>query len=260
MQEFFINSDEIRIHAKLEMPQGGPERCPLCIVQHGLTGHMEENHIVSVAAALREVGVATLRVEMYGHGKSGGSFGKHTLLKWVDNMLDVIDYAKSLDFVTHLYLCGHSQGGLLTMLVAALRKDDLAAIIPMSPAIVIVDAAREGNLFGMSFDPTHVPDRVYLDKPNLAERGAEVPHFCGDYFRIAQHINVDEAIAAYHGPVLLVHGTDDESVPMRYSIEAAKAYENARLVLLESDDHGYHKHLDQACAAVQDFVTSLAKV
>ena len=116
MQEFFINSDGIQIHAKLDMPQGNPERCPLCIVQHGLTGHMEEVHIVAVAAALREVGVATLRVEMYGHGQSGGSFGRHTLLKWVDNMLDVIDYAKGLPFVTDLYLCGHSQGGLLTMI------------------------------------------------------------------------------------------------------------------------------------------------
>ena len=257
MQEFFIDSDGIAIHAKLEMPEDAPERCPLCIVQHGLTGHMEENHIVGVAAALREVGVATLRVEMYGHGQSGGSFGKHTLLKWIDNMLDVMDYAKGLDWVTDLYLCGHSQGGLLTMLVAALRPDDLKAIIPMSPAIVIVDSAREGKLFTMSFDPDHIPDRVYLGDPNLAEGGTEAPSFCGDYFRIAQRIHVDEAIEAYHGPVLLVHGTADEAVPVQYSLDAAAEYDNAQLVLLEGDDHGYHAHLDDVCAAIKEFVSSL---
>ena len=257
MQEFFIDSDGIAIHAKLEMPEGDPERCPLCIVQHGLTGHMEENHIVGVAAALREVGVATLRVELYGHGKSGGSFGKHTLLKWIDNMLDVIDYAKGLDWVSELYLCGHSQGGLLTMLIAALRPDDLKAIIPMSPAIVIVDAARTGSMFGMTFDPVHVPERIYLGDPNLAEGGTEVPSFCGDYFRIAQHINVDEAIDGYTGPVLLVHGTADEAVPVQYSLDAAASYENAQLVLLEGDDHGYHAHLDDVCAAIKEFVQGL---
>ena len=258
MQEFYIDSDGIAIHAKLEMPEGAPERCPLCIVQHGLTGHMEEEHILAVSAALREVGVATLRVEMYGHGKSGGSFGKHTLLKWVDNMLDVIDYAKGLDWVSDLYLCGHSQGGLLTMLVAALRPDDLAAIIPMSPAIVIVDNALQGQLFGMTFDPVHIPDRIYMGDPRLAEGGTETPSFCGDYFRVAQHIHVDEAIAAYHGPVLLVHGTQDQAVPVQYSIDAAKAYERAQLVLIENDDHNYHAHLDQVCTAVQDFVRHLA--
>lgn len=258
MQEFYINSDGIAIHAKLQMPDGAPKRCPLCIVQHGLTGHMEENHIVAVAAALREAGVATLRVEMYGHGKSGGTFGKHTLLKWVDNMLDVIDYAKELDFVSGLYLCGHSQGGLLAMLVAALRPKDLKAIIPLSPAIVIVRSAREGRMFQMTFDPAHIPDRIFFDKPNLAEGGTEAPSFCGDYFRIAQHIHVDEAIAGYRGPVLLVHGTADEGVPVQDSIDAAAAYANARLVLIEGDDHGYHAHLDQVCEAVKEFARALA--
>lgn len=258
MKEFFSDCDGIQVHAKLEMPEGMPERCPVAIVQHGLTGHMEEKHIVAVAAAMREVGVATLRVEMYGHGKSGGSFEKHTLLKWIDNMLDVIDYAKSLPFMTDLYLCGHSQGGLLAMLVAALRPYDLAAIIPMSPAIVIVDNARAGELFGTTFDPDHVPDRVYFGDPSVAEDSASRPCFCGDYFRIAQHIHVDEAISSYHGPVLLVHGTADAAVPVRHSVEAAEKYDCARLVLLEDDDHGYHKHLDQACEAVQDFLRSLA--
>lgn len=258
MQEFFIDSNGIKIHAKLEMPDGAPERCPLCIVQHGLTGHMEENHIIAVAEALRAVGVATLRVELYGHGQSGGSFAKHTLLKWVDNMLDVMDYAKGLDWVSDLYLCGHSQGGLLTMLIAALRPDDLKAIIPMSPAIVIVDAARQGSMFGLTFDPVHVPDRISFGNPSLAEGGTQLPSFCGDYFRIAQKIHVDEVIAAYHGPVLFTHGTADEAVPVQYSIDASAAYENAQLVLLENDDHGYHQHLDQVCAAVQDFIRALA--
>lgn len=257
MQEFYIDSDGIQIHAKLEMPEGNPTRCPLCIVQHGLTGHMEEVHILAVAAALRDEGVATLRVEMYGHGKSGGSFAKHTLLKWTNNMLDVVDYAKELPFVTNLYLCGHSQGGLLTMMIAGLRPDDFKAIIPLSPAVVIIDGAKKGQMLGMSFDPTHVPERVYRGNPQLAQGGAEAVSLCGDYFRVAQHIPLDELISAYHGPVLLVHGTDDQAVPVQYSIDTANKYKNSRLVLLEGDDHGYHRRLDEACAAVRDFASSL---
>ena len=252
MREFYIDSDGVRLHAKLEMPKGRPGSCPLCIVQHGLTGNMEENHIVGVAAAMREVGVATLRTELYGHGLSGGSFERHTLLKWVDNMLDVIDYAKGLDFASELLMCGHSQGGLLTMLMAALRPDDLSAIIPMSPAIVICDCARTGSMFGLAFDPAHVPDVVALE-----EGGPDGLVLSGDYFRIAQHIDVDEAIRAWHGPVLITHGTADEAVPVRYSEEAAAAYENARLALLEDDDHGYHRRLDEVCEAIQVFLRDL---
>ena len=39
--------------------------------------------------------------------------------------------------------------------------------------------------------------------------------------------------------------------------DAAEKYANAKLVLLEGDDHNYHSHLDLACAAVQEFVRSL---
>lgn len=258
MQEFFIDSDGIQLHAKLEMPESFSQRCPLAIVQHGLTGHMEERHIIAVARAMREMGVATLRTELYGHGSSGGSFEKHTLLKWVDNMLDVIDYAKTLDFVSDLYLCGHSQGGLLAMLVAALRRDDLAAIIPMSPAIVILNSAHKGRLFeSVRFDPAHVPDRLRFIKNRLTDDEVSIRFFCGDYFRIAQHIHINEAIDAYDRPVLLVHGTADEGVPVSDSVQAADRYANARLLLIEDDDHGYHQHLDKVCTGVQDFLALL---
>ena len=95
---------------------------------------------------MNEIGFATLRVELYGHGKSGGVFEQHNLMKWINNAMTVTDYAKTLDFVTDLYICGHSQGGLLTMLAAGMRADDFKAAIPMSPAIVIPDGARKGNL------------------------------------------------------------------------------------------------------------------
>ena len=39
------------------------------------------------------------------------------------------------------------------MLAAGMRADDFKAAIPMSPAIVIPDGARKGNLLGQPFDP-----------------------------------------------------------------------------------------------------------
>ena len=119
MKEFYITDDGIQLHAKLDMPEE-KEKCPLVIVFHGLTGNMEERHITAVSSAMNEIGFATLRVELYGHGKSGGTFEQHNLMKWINNAMTVTDYAKTLDFVTDLYICGHSQGGLLTMLAAGI--------------------------------------------------------------------------------------------------------------------------------------------
>ena len=162
MKEFYIDCDGIRLHSKLEKPEG-LDKCPLCILIHGFTGQMEEDHLLAVQDAMVSCGVAVLRVEMYGHGKSDGEFKNHTLYKWIANALAVVKYAKKLNFVTDLYLSGHSQGGLLTILVGGMCNDDFKAIIPLSPALCIPVDARKGSMLGAEFDPIHIPAECRLN-------------------------------------------------------------------------------------------------
>lgn len=246
MQEFYITDDGIRLHAKLDVP-GGVEKCPLCIVIHGFTGHMEETHIIAAAKTLNECGIASLRVEMYGHGQSGGEFRNHTLYKWVSNALAVVEYAKNLDFVTDLYITGHSQGGLLTMLIAGMRPDDFKAAIPLSPAWMIPDSAREGNMLGMPFDPNHIPEELSEGPLRLS----------GNYIRVAQTIHPEDEIRRYDGPVLIIQGDEDEAVPLSYAKKAAELYKNAELVIIPGDDHCYTRHLDEVTAALKAFLQKM---
>ena len=243
----FIQDDGIRLNIKLDMPTGWQpgQKCPLVVVIHGFTGHIEETHIVAVSKGINAVGFATLRADMYGHGHSDGEFKKHTLFKWMTNALTVIDYARGLDFATDIYLCGHSQGGLLVMLEAALKHDIIKGLIPLSPAWMIPEIARKGELLGERFDPDHIPEKLH---------GWHDLDLDGNYARVAQTIHVEEAIDRYRGPVLIVHGDEDEAVPVEYGIRAAERYANAKLVLIEGDDHCYDRHLDQVVAAVQDWL------
>ena len=243
----YIQDDGIRLNAALDMPAGWQpgQKCPLVVVIHGFTGHIEEAHIVAVSKGINAVGFATRRTDMYGHGHSDGEFKKHTLFKWMTNALTVIDYARALDFVTDIYLCGHSQGGLLVMLAAAMKHDVIRGLIPLSPAWMIPEIARKGELLGERFDPDHIPEKLH---------GWHDLDLDGNYARVAQTIHVEEAIDRYRGPVLIVHGDEDESVPVEYGIRAAERYNNAKLVLIEGDDHCYDRHLDQVVAAVQDWL------
>ncbi len=241
MEEFYIDSDGIRLHAKLD--RVGEGKGPLCILIHGFTGHMEEDHIIAAKDAMNEAGISVLRAEMYGHGGSDGEFKNHTLYKWVTNALSVVKYAKQLDFVTDLYLCGHSQGGLLTMLIGGMCPDDFKAIVPLSPAWMIPEAARKGTILGADFDPKHIPEKVTFDDWELS----------GDYIRVAQTIHVEDEIDRYEGPVFIVHGDDDEAVPYEYGVKAEKLYKNAKLVTIHGDDHCYTRHLDEMAKAVKEF-------
>ena len=243
----YIQDDGIRLNAALEMPEGWQpgQKCPLVVVIHGFTGHIEEPHILAVSRAMNAVGFATLRADMYGHGHSDGEFRKHTLYKWLTNALTVIDYARGLDFATGLFLCGHSQGGLLVMLAAAMKRDVVKGLIALSPACMIPEIARQGELLGERFDPDHIPEVLH------GWNGLELD---GNYARVAQTIRVEEAIDRYPGPVLVVHGDEDEAVPVDYGVRAAKAYAHGKLALIPGDDHCYGLHLDQVVAEVQDWL------
>ena len=241
-KEFYIDCDGIKLHAKLERPNEDAKG-PLCILVHGFTGHMEEDHIVGAKDAILKAGVSVLRVEMYGHGKSDGEFKDHTLYKWVTNALCVVNYAKKLDFVTDLYFCGHSQGGLLTMLIGGMCNDDLKAIIPLSPAWMIPEISRQGNVLGIEYDPKHIPEVIHSWDRDLS----------GDYVRVAQTIHVEDEIERFDKPVYIIHGDEDETVPYEYAVKAQKLYKNAELVTIHGDDHCYTKHLDEMTAALTDF-------
>ena len=241
--QFYIPDDGIRLNAKLDIPEGSDR---LVIVIHGFTGHMEEVHITAVSRAFNDLGYATLRVDMYGHGHSDGAFRDHTLFKWMTNALTVIDYARGLEFAKEIYLCGHSQGGLLVMLAAGMRRELIRGLIPLSPAAMIPEICRRGEMLGIPFDPDNIPEEIAFDGRTLG----------GNYMRVAQTIRVEDAIDRYDGPVLIVHGDDDESVPVQVGIDAANRYKNGTLALIPGDDHCYNRHLDQVVGAVKAWMSA----
>ncbi|MEE1292917.1 MAG: alpha/beta fold hydrolase [Acutalibacteraceae bacterium] len=235
-EEFYLTDDGIRLHAKLDRPEG-LEKTPLCIVVHGLTGHMEEPHLCAVSETMNDLGIATLRVELYGHGQSDGAFEDHDLAKWLHNLDTVTDYAKSLDFVTDLYLCGHSQGGLAVVIQAGRRPEEYKAILPLAPALMIPRLAKQ-------FPEDEIPDCFYFHEQRIAQ----------GYILANRALDVDAAIRNYHGPVLLVQGMADTTIVPQDTVDAAKVYENATLVTIDGDTHCFDYHLDKVVEAVKEFM------
>lgn len=234
--------DGVRLNARLELPDNEAERSPLLILSHGFTGNMEEPHILAAAEAARAAGFAVLRVELYGHGHSGGSFRDHDIRKWVDELTAIVDRMRRLDFVSEIWLCGHSQGGLAVMLAAAERKDFVKGLIPLSPAWMIPEGARRGVVLGNRFDPDKIPDEIPMgDGLTLG----------GNYLRVAREIDAEAAIRANEGPVLIIHGTADETVPYAFAEQAAALYQSCTLVPIEGDTHCFDLHCGKMCAALR---------
>ena len=246
--EFYIPHNGIRLHAKLDMPRGASDggKCPLMLLIHGLTGDMEEAHLVAVKDKMNELGCAVLRVELYGHGGSDGEFRDHTLYSWNEDALAALNYVKTLDFVTDLIICGHSQGGLTAMYAAAIRREDVKAMVLLAPAWNIPDEVRAGTLYDVPCDPERMPEEISC-------WGGEFV-MGRDYLRVARMMHPEAAIPEFHGPVLIIQGTDDDPMIIEYARRAADMYDNAEYVEIEGDTHCYDYHPEIMTAAVERFV------
>ena len=273
MKEFYIDHKDIKLHAKLSIPEtemeksaagnsevsslklsenlnagGSAQALPLVIIVHGLTGDMEENQLLCVERAALHCQMASLRLEMFGHGLSGGDFAEHTVSKWVEEIIYVVDKIISGGRIynfSDIYLCGHSQGGLASILAAAGLKGKIKSLILLSPATCIVTDARCGNFFGEHFDEKHPPKKLTFWENYTLN---------GSYLEDAENLPLENAISSYTEPVLIVHGTEDEAVPFEDSQKLVEIYENAALVPVENDLHCFDRHPEELKEAVEDFL------
>ena len=243
-QEMMIPDDGIGLSAVLEAPEGGKE-LPLVVILHGFGSAKNRIHTVQTAEAMRDAGFATLRLDLYGHGESGGEFLKHTLYRWISNTLAVIDHMRELGY-EELYLSGHSQGGLVAALAAGMEPDRIRGLVLRAPAFVIPQGAREGRLLGFEFDPERIPDVIPLPQ------GASID---GNYIRVAQTLYAEPAADRFRGPVLILHGDEDDVVSAEDSRKMAKRYADCELVVMKGETHHFDRHPEEMQELIRRFMT-----
>lgn len=164
---------------------------------------------------------------------SGISCGKSTdmsIFTETANLIDVLDYAKTLDIVDneHITLCGCSQGGLVSALAGVEREADIQRLILYYPALCIPDDARRGCVIGTKIDPENIPDKFFGLFILLSKK----------YVHDAKSIDPYEQICKFSKPVLIIHGIEDSLVKIEYSQKAKKLYPNCKLVEIHGD-HGF---------------------
>jgi predicted esterase len=182
--------------------------------------------MIPYAEKLYKKGINTYIYDFRGGGynsKSDGKISDMTIDTEKDDLNFIIDSLKKEDFVDeeHIYVGGHSQGGLVSSLVAPTR-DDIKALFLFAPAYEIPDDMKEKDTPGQ------------MNVLNL------MPEYLGEkYINCAINIDVFEEIKGYRGDVYIFHGVEDKRVPVEYSIKADKVYENSLVYLYEEGEHRF---------------------
>ena len=251
-KDYEIRGPQGGISFKITLPDGfDPEtdRCPMVILMHGIFSSKDYNPMPAIAKGLSEAGVASIRFDFNGHGKSKGRMQDMTVGKEIADAMAVYEYVKKLPYVSEIGFLGHSQGGVIASMTAGLLAekgaDVPAKMVLIAPGAVIKDACRGGKFFNARFNPADPPE--YIRCWGFMKLGRE-------YLLTTQALDIYGTAAAYKGPVLILHGTKDSIVPMWCSEKYKETYgEKAELTVIDGENHTITRRRNEVVRQVVEF-------
>ena len=220
---FDNNGDTIK--GTLYMPKDGREVREILIYTHGYNG--TSSRLKNFAKSFAYAGIAVVTFDF----RYGASLSRSDIRTWkmsIDTEMSdlnvVIDEVKKWDFVNkdEIYIGGQSLGGLVCGLVAP-NRDDIKAMCLCYPAFDEADYIRDR--FPSEDDiPNYFFENMLVGK---------------DYLLSLHRRDIYELIKPYEGPVLIIHGTEDDDVAYESSVKACEGYKDATLVTIEGAGHGF---------------------
>lgn len=200
---------------------GGSGR--LVIIGHGVTGNKDRPWAEALASAIAASGTPALRFSFSGNGDSEGDFRESTVSKEVQDLAAIIDAATAAGYDDIVY-AGHSMGGAVGVISAA-QDARIKRLISLAGMVYTKKFAEVE--FG---DAT--PDEGFMwddeDCP-LSQTFVDDMNAIGDVLDRAPQVTV---------PWLLIHGTEDDVVPIQESHDIiAKATAPTEFVELPGSNH-----------------------
>lgn len=256
-QKIDLAGPQGKIACTITLPQHfdpSTDSVPMVILMHGIFASKDWVPIPSFAKGLAKAGIASIRMDFNGHGKSGGRMQDMTIEKELADARVVWDYVQTLPYVTQVGLLGHSQGGVIASMtagrLAAEQEGSVpAGIVLVAPGSVIKEACQGGKFFNARFDPQDPPE--YIRCWGIMKLGRE-------YLLTTQQLDIFGTAAAYAGPVLLLHGDQDKIVPLWCSERYAETYgERATLRIIPGVNHTITSHRSEVVSYAVDFFRRL---
>lgn len=239
------------LHAELQKPVDmSSGKVPLVIICHGFGGNCSGPLLDGIADDLQADGIASLRFDFNGHGRSEGAFQDMTVPNEIEDLKCVIAWAQSQPWVKNISLLGHSQGGVVASMTAGELGDKvIKSVVLMAPAAVLRDDALRGNTMGTMYDPWNMTQ----DYVQLPFGGLKLGR---KYIEAAVTLPIYETALKYRGPVLVMHGTYDRVVPYTYGERYHQGYHNSEIRIIPGEDHGFSVNTAESARYAADWFAS----
>jgi pimeloyl-ACP methyl ester carboxylesterase len=194
-------------------------------------------------------GQGFLRFDYFGHGESSGDFVKGgCITRWREDALAVIDQLTEGPLV----LVGSSMGGWLSLLAAAARPQRVKALVLVAPAPDFTEALMKPQ-FTPEIRRALQDDGVWVQRSDYDPEGYPITRLL---IEDGARWSVLPGPLGFGGPVRILQGARDESVPWTHAHELVGALpgEDVVFTLIKDGDHRLSRpqDLQRLVAAVEE--------
>jgi pimeloyl-ACP methyl ester carboxylesterase len=223
------------ISATLYIPdQTGP--VPAVLMLHGFASSKDEvgNMYAREAKALAEKGIASLRIDFAGFGKSEGDPGSITIDGELDNARMALDELKKTDGVdpARIGVLGFSLGGGIATVLAGDESSHVKSLVTWSSVGDFQDDFLN-ELGQKAFDRAKEDGIVGID---LGWRTIALKQA---FFDSLTKYKIDDAIAAYPGAYLTIAGSKDFSAGYTDRFVGLSKSQTKEAFIVQDADHIY---------------------
>lgn len=201
------------------------------IISHGFAANKDRERLIKLSEILSKGGFGVLRFDFSGCSESGNDL--ISVKGEVDDLRSAIKFMKNKGY-NEIGLLGESLGGLISILC---YSQDIKTIVLFAPVTAskkpsILEEGMEEELAEKGFVTKHKDGRIF-----------KIPK---EYFEARDNINQEEILSKIKCPVLIIHGTEDDSVFLEDSKEAMKYLpESSKLEIIEGAGHKLEEDIDR---------------
>jgi pimeloyl-ACP methyl ester carboxylesterase len=185
-------------------------------------------------------GRAFLRFDYFAHGESSGDFLEGSITRWRQDALGAIDVLAEGPLV----LVGSSMGGWLALLAAVARPQRVRALVLVAPAPDFTEALMKPALSPQALAALE-RDGVWMAPSDHDPAGYPITRLL---IEDGARWSVLPGPLGFSGPVRILQGARDESVPWTHAHELMDALESPDVVftLIKDGDHRLSRPQDLA--------------
>jgi len=209
---------------------------PTVILFHGFTGDKLEPHriFLKLSRLLAEEGLAVIRFDFSGSGESDGDFVEMTFSNEVLEAEEILNYARDLPATDQgrLGLVGLSMGGAVASILAGKNPLLIKALALWSAAGIDIMADIYRNKANQDVFSRNSRGEIDIG-------GLWLNH---DFYEDLRSWDTYAALKGYQRPALIIHGTEDQTVPPVTAEKYQSALSGqAKLVYVAGADHTYNR-------------------